>query len=215
MTWVRWVGRMLPWVGLAGMLSGCQTAAYYAQAARGQWQILAQREPVSKCLADPGRPADLKRQLELVLSLREFAGRELKLPPDGHYLSYVELGRDHVVWNVQAAPEFSLEERTWWYPVVGSLSYRGFFSESRARACGDALAARGLDVYVDGVDAYSTLGWFKDPVLSSFVRYPEVQLAAVIFHELAHQRLFVAGDADFNEAFATAVEQAGVRRWLG
>jgi predicted aminopeptidase len=118
------------------------------------------------------------------------------------------------VWNVQAAHRFSLEPKTWWYPVVGSLDYRGYFSEDAARACAQRLAARGFDVCVDGVDAYSTLGWFDDPVLSTYVNRPEPELAEILFHELGHQRLFVAGDTDFNEAYATTVGQEGARRWL-
>ena len=211
----RWLRAALPLAVLLIALvlgSGCRTAAYYSQAARGQWQILAGREPIEKILADEKTPEKLQRQLRLVLQLREFAARELKLPVDGHYERYVDVGRPFVVWNVQATPEFSLRPRTWWYPIVGRVKYRGFFAEADARAYAATLG--GQDVYVEGVRAYSTLGWFKDPVLNTFVHHEELDLAQLLFHELGHQRFFVSGDTDFNEAFATAVGEEGVRRWL-
>ncbi|GDY19420.1 aminopeptidase [Verrucomicrobiota bacterium] len=195
-----------------GLLAGCQTAAYYRQAAMGQWQILANREPIGELLAGEETPEKLKAQLRLVLSLREFAERELKLPVNGHYERYVDVGRPFVVWSVQATPELSLKPTTWWYPIVGRLKYRGYFAEADAREYAATLA--GQDVYVEGVRAYSTLGWFADPVLNTFVDHGENDLAQLLFHELAHQRLFVKGDTDFNEAFATAVGEEGVRRWL-
>jgi predicted aminopeptidase len=195
-------------------VSGCRTGGFYAQAAKGQYQLLAHRKAVEKLVADPETPATLKHQLELVLALRGFAERELKLPVDGHYRKYVDVGRRYVVWNVEAAPEFSMEPRTWWYPLVGSLAYRGYFSEQGATNYAAAMRRKGYDVFVPGVEAYSTLGWFKDPVLNTFVFQPEPDLAEVIFHELAHQEVFASGDTDFNEAFATAVGQEGTRRWL-
>jgi predicted aminopeptidase len=159
------------------------------------------------------RPA-LRDKLQLVLDVRAFADRELHLKADGHYSEYADLGRRFVVWNVYAAPEFSLEPKKWWYPVVGSLKYRGFFSEKDARETGARLAKQGYDVHVGGVEAYSTLGWFKDPVLNTFIHHDTNDLAEILFHELAHQRVFAKGDTDFNEAFATAVGEEGVRRWL-
>lgn len=200
---------MLVLISVAG---GCST--YYGQAIRGQWQLLADTESIPKLIARTNTPTELRAKLELVLSLREFAERELKLKPNGHYRSYVDVGRRFVVWNVYAAPEFSLEDKTWWYPVVGSLSYRGYFREDLARRSGERLAAKGWDVHVGGIEAYSTLGWFRDPVLNTFIHQPPPELAETIFHELAHQRVFVKGDTEFNEAFATAVAQEGVRRWL-
>jgi predicted aminopeptidase len=204
----KWIALL----ALAGGASGCST--FYGQAVRGQWQLLAGAESIPKLLARTNTPPELRSRLELVLRLREFAERELKLKPDGHYRRYVDLGRRFVVWNVYAAPEFSLEDKTWWYPVVGSLSYRGYFREDLARRCAERLAVQGWDVCVGGVEAYSTLGWFRDPVLNTFIHQPPPELAETIFHELAHQRVFVKGDTDFNEAFATAVAQEGVRRWL-
>jgi predicted aminopeptidase len=152
--------------------------------------------------------------LELLQKLRAFAGKELQLPVDGHYTKYVDVHRRFVVWNVEAAHEFSMEPKTWWYPLVGSLSYRGYFSERRATNYGAALHRKGYDVFVGGVDAYSTLGWFNDPVLNTFIFNPETDLAETIFHELGHQRVFARSDTDFNEAFATTVGEEGARRWL-
>ena len=201
--------------GLLGGLwlgTGCETAAYYRQAAVGQGAILLKRTPIDRLLAAEETPGRLKEQLQLVACLREFAASELKLPVAGHYSSYVDVGRPFVVWNIHATPEFSLKPVTWWYPVVGRLKYRGYFTEPAARKYAAGMA--GADVFVEGVRAYSTLGWFADPVLSTFVHHEELELAQLLFHELGHQRLFVSGDTDFNEAFATAVGEEGVRAWL-
>jgi predicted aminopeptidase len=194
--------------------SGCQSLSYYGQAIKGQYQIVAHRERIEKLLADPQTPAPLKAKLQLVQSLRAFAEQDLKLPVDGHYQKYVDVHRPFVVWNVEAAPEFSLEPKTWWYPLVGSLEYRGYFSEPSAQRYAARLRQKGYDVCVGGVEAYSTLGWFKDPVLNTFISNPESDLAETVFHELGHQRVFASGDTDFNEAFATTVGQEGARRWL-
>jgi predicted aminopeptidase len=198
----------------AALACGCRTAGYYAQAARGQYQILARQKGVNGLIADPQTPAALRTQLRLVQELRAFAARELRLPVDGHYRNYADLQRPYVVWNVQAAAAFSLEPKTWWYPLVGRLEYRGYFSERGAADYARRLEAKGCDVSVEGVEAYSTLGWFRDPVLNTFVSHAEPDLAEIIFHELAHQRVFAPGDTDFNEAFATAAGQEGARRWL-
>jgi len=191
-----------------------QLESYYQQAASGQLEILSKREPIAELLADSQTRPALREKLQLVLDLRDFAERELQLKTDGHYLRYADLGRRFVVWNVYAAPEFSLEPKKWWYPVVGHLKYRGFFSEEDAKRYGAEMAKQGYDVYVGGVDAYSTLGWFKDPVLNTFIHHSPPELAELLFHELAHQRVFAKGDTDFNEAFATAVGEEGVRRWI-
>jgi predicted aminopeptidase len=195
-------------------MSGCQTFSFYRQAIHGQYQIIAHQQKIEKLLADGQTPARLKEKLQLVQSLRAFAKAELKLPVNGHYQKYVDVHRPFVVWNVEAAPEFSLAAKSWWYPFVGSLDYRGYFSEADASKYAARLAKRGYDVYVGGVAAYSTLNWFKDPVLNTFVFEPEADLAETIFHELGHQRVFARGDTDFNEAFATTVGQEGARRWL-
>jgi predicted aminopeptidase len=195
-------------------VSGCHTLGFYAQAFKGQYQIFSHQEPVAKLIDDPKTPVKLRQQLELLQRLREFADTELKLPVDGHYRKYVDVHRPYVVWNIQAAPRFSLAPRKWWYPLVGSLEYRGYFSEKGARDYAGSLRKKGDDVYVGGVDAYSTLGWFKDPVLNTFIFRDESELAETIFHELGHQRVFARGDTDFNEAFATVVGEEGARRWL-
>lgn len=199
-------------VFLAGLFGGCST--YYGQAIRGQWQMMKAPRPIGNLLKQANLSPDLKNRLELVLRIREFAEAELHLKVNGHYAKYADLGRPFVVWNVYAAPEFSLEDKTWWFPIVGSVSYRGYFRESLARHYGERLERNGWDVFVGGVEAYSTLGWFRDPVLNTFIGRDGPGLAELLFHELAHQRLFIAGDTEFNEAFATAVAGAGVRRWL-
>jgi predicted aminopeptidase len=209
---ILWLGSFF--VPLAALLSGCQTMGYYKQAIQGQYEILTNRKPINQLIANSETPPALKNKLAAVLKFREFAQRELRLPANHHYLRYVDLHRRFVVWNVHGAPEFSLKPKTWWYPIVGRLEYRGYFSEPEARSYAEKLGLKGFDVYVEGVEAYSTLGWFADPVLNTFIHHEETELAEIIFHELAHQRLFIRGDTDFNEAFATAVAQEGVRRWL-
>jgi predicted aminopeptidase len=188
---------------------------FYGQAIKGQCQLVLNEQSIDKLRNDPHTPQRLKERLELLERLRAFAAEELKLPVDKHYRKYVDVHRPFVVWNVEAAPEFSLEARTWWYPFVGSLDYRGYFSHDGATNYAGYLARKGYDVSVGGVTAYSTLGWFKDPALNTFLFDPEAELAETFFHELGHQRLFAHGDTDFNEAFATSVGEEGARRWLG
>jgi len=196
------------------IVSGCRTLSFYGQALKGQYQLFAHRQSLEKLLADSSTPARLRTQLALVQKLRQFAETELKLPVDGHYAQYVDVQRPFVVWNVEAAPEFSLEPKTWWYPLVGSLAYRGYFSERGATNYGAHLRQQRYDVFIGGVEAYSTLGWFKDPILNTFVFNSEAALAETIFHELGHQRVFARSDTDFNEAFATTAGEEGARRWL-
>lgn len=206
---------LVPALLLAALnLCGCRALGYYHQAIKGQYQIVARQQEIAKLLADPQTPAPLKAKLQLVQELRAFAAKDLRLPVDGHYEKYADLRRRFVVWNVEAAREFSLEPKTWWYPFVGSLEYQGYFTESAALACAERLRLKGWDVCVEGVEAYSTLGWFRDPVLNTFISNAEPDLAETIFHELGHQRVFASGDTDFNEAFATVVGQEGARRWL-
>ena len=205
--------RALLLAAAAALLSGCGTA-YLMQAATGQWQVLRERVPIETLLSDPHTPASLRARLTEVRAAREFASRELKLPDNKSYRSYADIGRPYVVWNVIAAPEFSVNPKRWCFPVAGCVAYRGYFKQQRARDFAAGLAARGFDVSVDGVPAYSTLGKFADPVLSSMLRYGDDELAATIFHELAHQLLYVRGDSEFNEAFASTVEDAGLERWL-
>jgi predicted aminopeptidase len=195
-------------------VSGCRTISFYAQAAKGQYQIFAREQSIRKLLEDPQTAASLKTRIELVENLRAFAAKDLKLPVDDHYLKYADLRRPYAVWNVEATPELSMEPKTWWYPLVGSLEYRGYFTERGATNYAAYLKKKGYDVSVGGVEAYSTLGWFKDPVLNTFIFNPDADLAETLFHELGHQRVFARGDTDFNEAFATTVGQEGARRWL-
>jgi predicted aminopeptidase len=199
---------------MAAALSGCQNAAYYGQAIAGQCEILARRQPIPQLLADPKTPAPLQAKFRAILQIRQFASDQLKLPAGQSYLKYTDLHRPFAVWIVNVAPALSLNPKTWWFPIVGRASYRGYFHENSARLYAQKFANQGWDVYVDGVETYSTLGWFKDPILNTFINEPDSYLAGVIFHELAHQRLFVPGDTSFNEAFATAVASEGVRRWF-
>ncbi|HZF17743.1 MAG TPA: aminopeptidase [Steroidobacteraceae bacterium] len=207
--WLRRL-KLLSGATVSLALAGC----YVLQAARGQASILMKREPIDRVVARTKTPADVRARLEQAIAIREFASRELGLPRNKSYTTYADIGRDYVVWNVFAAPEFSVDPKLWCFPVAGCVPYRGYFSEKSARSFAEKLRGRGLDVHVGGATAYSTLGHFSDPVLSSMVRYGDVNLASVIFHELAHQRVYVPDDSSFNEAFATAVEQEGVRRWL-
>ncbi|MBW1971201.1 MAG: aminopeptidase [Deltaproteobacteria bacterium] len=195
-------------------LTGCESIHYYNHLISGQINILNKNKPIHQILDEPHVSENLKTQLRLVLDIREFANNELCLPVKNQYLSFVDLQRPFAVWNVYATPEFSFAPKTWCYPVVGCTSYRGYFSKQDARDSADKLKKQGYDVFMGGVAAYSTLGWFDDPVLSTFVYRSHVKLAALIFHELAHQLLYVEDDTTFNESFATAVEQEGLRRWL-
>jgi len=199
----------------AFFLPGCETLSYYAQAVGGQMALMARAQPVATVIADPATPQALRERLELARSIRDYASRELKLPDNGSYRSYADLGRPYVVWNVVAAPEFSLEALQSCFPVAGCVSYRGFFARENAERHAARLRAEGHDVYLYGVPAYSTLGRFDDPLLSTFIRYRDADLARLIFHELAHQLVYVKDDSTFNESFAVAVEREGLRRWLG
>lgn len=199
--------------GLVG-LGCCTPAGYYAREAVDGVRFLAARRSIERVIADPDTTGELRRQLEIAVAAREFAVTELGLPDNQSYRRYADLGRPHASWIVTAAPELSLVPITWCFPVAGCVSYRGYFSPRRAERFADRLRRRGVDVDVAGVDAFSTLGWFADPVLSTFVHRRPASLAGLIFHELAHQRLYVKGDTRFNESFATLVELEGVERWL-
>ncbi len=200
--------------GFALGLSGCAELAYYRQAAVGQWALFQARRPVAAVLADPTISADLRQRLETARALRVFASAELALPDNGSYQGYADLGRPWVVRNIFAAPELSLEPRRWCFPVAGCLSYRGYFDAGAAQGLAEELRAGGDDVYVADISAYSTLGWFDDPLLNTFIGWPVGRLAELMFHELAHQRVYVTDDTAFNEAFATAVGRLGAERWL-
>lgn len=196
------------------LLAGCGNVSYYLQSVGGQLEIWQREKPVANLLQDPDLSPLLKTQLERATRIRDYASRELGLPDNRSYRSYADLARPFVVWNVFAAAEFSTEPRQWCFAVAGCVGYRGYFSEAEARSQAAALAAEGNDVYVGGVPAYSTIGWFDDPLLNTFIHYPEPELARLLFHELAHQILYVKDDTVFNESFATVVEQAGIARWL-
>jgi predicted aminopeptidase len=191
-------------------LGGC----YVLQATGGQLRLNASRVPVTTLLEAPATSSALRARLVQAMRVRDYASHALGLPDNDSYRTYAELGRPYVVWNVYAAPEFSVEPRTWCFPVVGCVAYRGYFDEGRARAYARRLNARGDDVDVQGVAAYSTLGHFADPLLSSMLRWDDDELAALMFHELAHQQVYARGDTAFNEAFASVVEEEGLRRWL-
>ncbi len=202
-----------------GVLGGCTPVAYYAQSVQGHIALMTAARPIDDWLADPATPADLKPRLELARRIRAFAVSELALPDNASYHRYSDLKRRAAVWNVAAAPPDSLTLRRWCFPVVGCVGYRGYYDEAEARALAAQLEKdEGLEVRVYGVPAYSTLGWLNwaggDPLLSTFIRYPEGELARMIFHELAHQVVYVSDDTMFNESYATAVERLGVRHWL-
>jgi predicted aminopeptidase len=195
---------------LAISSAGC----YLLQSVQGHLAIMSKREPIARVLDSAATTPALRTQLEAVTAIRDFASHDLGLPDNGSYRSYADVGRPYVVWNVVAAPEFSVDAKQWCYPVVGCVAYRGYFREQRARGFAARLRGEGLDVTVGGVAAYSTLGHFNDPVLNTMMSWNDVELAAIIFHELTHQLLYVPNDSSFNEALATTVEEEGVRRWL-
>ena len=202
--------RLLP---LLALLTGCSSVGYYAQLAEGQWQLLRARQPVAALLADPAQPAELRQRLQHSQEARDFASTQLALPDNRSYRLYADLKRPYVVWNLFATPEFSLEARSHCFPVAGCVAYRGYFDEQRARGAAALLHGEGLDTEVAGVEAYSTLGWFDDPLLGGMLAWSDERLAALIFHELAHQRLYLPGDTAFNESFARFVEEEGLRQW--
>ena len=201
-------------IGVASLLGGCANLAYYAQAVGGQVDLLNRAQPVSAVLEDPETNRNLKQALSKAVQLRTFASHELGLPDNQSYTRYADLQRPYVVWNVFAAEEFSIKPMQWCFIGVGCVSYRGFFSQADAEAFATELRRDGADVFLGGVPAYSTLGWFDDPLLNTFIGYSEPELAQLMFHELAHQVVYVSDDSAFNESFATAVELEGVNRWL-
>lgn len=213
-TTVQRTGRLLLVMGLMLTLCACSSLDYYLQAARGQLEIWQRQRPISAWLAAPTTPPKVRAKLTLVEHARQFAGKRLALASHGSYHSYADLGRDYVVWNVFAAPELSLAALKSCYPLVGCVEYRGFFSEAAARLHAATLQVQGYDTFVGGVAAYSTLGWLNDPILNTVLRRDDAHLVDIIFHELAHQRLYIAGDTTFNESFAMAVARAGVALWL-
>ncbi len=194
-------------------LQGCNLS-YYAQSINGHLDILAAGQPIDRLIDNPSNPPDLNRNLELARDIRRFAIEHLALPDNQSYRNYVDTGREFATWSVFAAPELAVGVRTWCFPVVGCVPYRGYFSKEAAERFAKQVQTEGFDVHVGGVPAYSTLGLTSDPLLNTMLLYGEPYLAGVIFHELSHQRVYVANDTEFNEAFAVAVEDAGTKIWL-
>ncbi len=197
----------------AVLLNGCASLSYYGQLAQGQLRLLNARVPVAEVVADPARDPTLRAHLAQSQKARAFASEQLHLPDNQSYRLYADIGRPFVVWNVFATPEFSLSPQNHCFPIAGCVAYRGYYSQSGARGEAALLAQQGLDVSIGGVEAYSTLGWFNDPILSSMLGWGDERLATLIFHELAHQRVYVKDDTSFNESFASFVEQEGTRQW--
>ncbi|MGE8188396.1 aminopeptidase [Pseudomonas sp. NPDC086278] len=195
------------------LLNGCASVSYYSQLASGQLQLLRAREPVAEVIADPSRDQKLRAHLAQSQKARTFASQQLHLPDNQSYRLYADIGRPFVVWNVFATPEFSLSPQNHCFPIAGCVAYRGYYSQSAARGEAALQRLQGMDVWIGGVEAYSTLGWFDDPIISSMMGWGDERLATLIFHELAHQRVYVQDDTEFNESFATFVEQEGTRQW--
>ena len=195
-------------------LSACSNLAYYSQAIGGQWHIWKSSQSIDNVLANPATSPQLKQQLLDILQARNYASEVLLLPDNRSYTYYADLKRPFVVWSVFATPAFSLEAKQWCFPIVGCVSYRGHFSEAAATTLAEELRAQDYDVYVAGIAAYSTLGWFSDPVLNTMLKWSRPQITGLIFHELAHQKFYIPDDTAFNEAFAMTVEYVGVERWL-
>ena len=210
--------RLLAVALLVGLLSGCADTSYYAQSVRGHMALMAAAKPVDAWLQDPTVPQATKDRLALAQRIRDFAVHDLGLPDNPSYRRYADLQRRAAVWNVVAAPEYALQLKTWCFPVLGCVGYRGYFDEAAARTEAQTQRAQGLDAAVYGVPAYSTLGWMNwaggDPLLNTFLAYPEGEMARLLVHELAHQKLYARDDTAFNESFATAVERIGGARWL-
>lgn len=198
----------------AALAGGCAQMGYYMQAAQGQYALMTEARPIDDWLADPATTDKLKTKLARVKEIRRFAAAELGLPDNGSYKNYADLKRPFVLWNVVAAPALSLEPVKWCFPIAGCVNYRGYYSKAAAQEYAGELRQQGLDVQIGGVPAYSTLGWFDDPVLSTFIQYPDGELARLVFHELAHQVAYAKDDSQFNESFAVAVEEIGVERWM-
>lgn len=206
--------RLIAAAALLTGLYGCTGVSYYAQSLNGHLKIVSARQQVDDLIDDPTKPAALRAQMALASDIRQFATDELALPDNNSYRTYVDTKRDYVTWAVFAAPEFSLNAKTWCFPAYGCVPYRGYFSEEAAIRFAAKMQRQGLDVHVGGITAYSTLGLLSDPLLNTMFRRDETYLAGLVFHELAHQRVYVAGDTAFNEAFAVAVETTGVKKWL-
>ena len=209
----QWLARILT-ISIVLASTGCAQLSYYAQATQGQLGLIASAKPIDQWLADPKVSDDLKQRLVRTQKIRTFAVQELGLPDNRSYTRYAELNRPYVLWNVIATPELSMKPVQWCFPVAGCVDYRGYYRKEDAQRFAHELRGQGYEVRVSGVPAYSTLGWFNDPVLSTFIAYPEAEVARMLFHELAHQVAYAPDDTPFNESFATTVESIGVEQWL-
>jgi predicted aminopeptidase len=202
----------------AALVVGCLTTGcslgYYSQAVGGHLSLMKARQPIADVLASEDTDPELKAKLQTLLDARVFAYEVLGLPENDSYSTYSETGRDAVTWNVVAVPEFSMQPKVWCFPVAGCVSYRGYFDRADAERYAKQLSEEGFDVTIGGASAYSTLGWFDDPVLDTMLRGNDSQYVSTLFHELAHQVLYIQDDSSFNEAFASFVEQEGFRIWL-
>jgi len=193
--------------------SACSTGQFYSQAFLGQADLLLKRRAIQKVLLEDDLPPDVRGRLQFVLILRAFAKEELGLPVGKAYTTYSDLGRPFALWNIYAAPELSLESQSWCYPLAGCFAYRGYFSEEDAQREAEVYRKRGFDVKVGGILAYSTVGWFDDPVLNTFILKSEPYLVELLFHEMAHRKIYIKNDTPFNENFATAVSLLGSELW--
>lgn len=195
-------------------LTSCSHIEYYTQAMIGHFKIVTQKSPIQDVIKQETIPTKTTKKLSKVLNIKKFATQELGLPDNGSYTHYVDLNRPYVVWNVVATPELSISPKTWCFLIAGCVNYRGYFSREKAEHFATTLREQGYDVAINGVRAYSTLGWFEDPVLNTMLHFTDAELAGIIFHELSHQLIYVSDDSMFNESFATVVEEEGTRRWL-
>ena len=205
---------LIPALILLFVLQGCANFSYYTRSINGQLRLDASKKPIEKVIKDPKTTPELRARLETARDIRQYAVERLSLPDNASYRNYVDTGRDYVSWAVFAAPELSLQFKTWCFPIFGCVPYRGYFSPEAAAKFARSLREQGWDVYVGGIPAYSTLGWFDDPILNTMLGYSEIYLAELLFHELSHQQLYVRNDSEFNEAFAVAVEKSGARAWV-
>jgi len=208
--WCRRIGAAV----VVLFLGGCAATAYLGQSISGEFDLLRRAQPIPALVADQQTPPDLRTRLQAVLRIRDFAAQQLSLPDNDSYRRYTDVGRKFVVWNVFVAPELSADLMTWCFPVAGCVAYRGYFRQADAEEFAMTMRREGYDVFVGGVPAYSTLGYFDDPVLSTFIQYSEAEIARLLFHELAHQLAYAKDDSTFNESFAVTVETEGLRRYL-
>jgi len=208
--------RIAPTLALAGMiglLAGCSTVGYYSQIVSGHMRIVMGKRPLAEIASDETIDDSIKRRLDLAQRARLFGIEQLNLPNNESYTSFYDTGQEYVTWNVVAAEEFSLNPHNWCFPIAGCVSYRGYYSKEDAESYAAGFKEQGFDVTVNGATAYSTLGWFEDPLLNTMLDRSDPSIASLLFHELAHQQLYVGDDSTFNESFASFVEKEGLKQW--